>query len=71
MCNGKAVFLCLMDSQSTLMLRNNLLRHRQGFERRIKDCVITKREIVFFFRKTIARMSVCFTFKSIEKFVSF
>lgn len=28
---------------------SNLLRHRQGFEMGIKDCVLTKAKQVFFF----------------------
>lgn len=52
------------------MLGSNLLRQREGFEKRIKDCVLTKKEQVSFsFPKTIVRMSVCFSFKSEEKFV--
>lgn len=38
---------------------SNLLRHRQGFEMGIKDCVLTKTKQVFFLF-TESRISVSF-----------
>lgn len=40
---------CIVDPQGTLMLGSNFLRHRQGFEMGIKDCVLTKKDQVFLF----------------------
>lgn len=49
----QGIVFCFMDSQSTLMLGINLLRQRQGFEMGIKDCVLTKKEQVFFFTQKL------------------